>query len=82
MKNTKKNGDYRIRVTDAMGNKSYVVRNGGRVLYYSAGETPLALSNISQNAAELRFALQDAIGVGQAAEALRTASRATKVEVI
>jgi hypothetical protein len=51
----------RISLEDGLGNRSFIVVSDGRVCYMSDRETPLALSNIAlQNAAELRFALQDA----------------------
>ena len=54
---------FRIRVTDRSGNISYLVRHGDKtqIRYFTAGETPLALTNLVGNeAAELRFALEDA----------------------
>jgi hypothetical protein len=61
MKATKKS--YRVRHEDSFGNRHYIVRYEGRsnVLYQSASEVPLALSNCFHNdAAEIRFALEDA----------------------
>jgi len=54
---------FRIRVTDRSGNISYLVRHRDKtqIRYFTAGETPLALTNLVGNeAAELRFALEDA----------------------
>jgi hypothetical protein len=54
---------FRIRIKDTMGNLSYLVRmkDSTRVDYRSASEVPLALSNcFMTNAAEARFALEDA----------------------
>lgn len=42
-----------------MGNVSYLTVNDNKVNYFSRNETPLALSNISKNAAELRFSLEE-----------------------
>ena len=55
---------FRIRVTDRTGNISYLVRRRDKmqIRYFTAGETPLALSSLVGNeAAELRFALEDAM---------------------
>ena len=54
---------FRIRVTDRSGNISYLVRQRDKtqIRYFTAGETLLALTNLVGNeAAELRFALEDA----------------------
>jgi hypothetical protein len=53
----------RIKVTDRCGNKSYLVinrfSNYNGIQYTSKNQTPLCLSNISSNAVELGFALDD-----------------------
>lgn len=69
---TKQLREYRLRVTDHQGVKTYVVRDlRGNVTYISADETPLALSNlVSKDAAELRFAFQDALDGTKARRAL------------
>lgn len=55
-----KTKQIRIKLVDGMGNVSYVSVFKGIVTYFSAGETPLALSNMFDDAAATRFALQDA----------------------
>ncbi len=75
----------RIRCKDVQGNISYfVVHVDRKVSYYSASETPLAISNIAAgNAAELRFALEDATGPNAALAAVRAkATYARTVEVL
>jgi hypothetical protein len=64
---------FRIRLTDRSGNMSYLVRRHDKIQidYFSANETPLSLSNLVGNeAAELRFALEDAIDDSSASRAL------------
>jgi hypothetical protein len=64
---------FRIRVTDRSGNISYLVRRRDKtqIRYFTAGETPLALSNLVGNeAAELRFALEDAMDDASALKAV------------
>lgn len=69
-KSNKKN--YRIKVKDFNGNLTYLVRKEGKVSYYSKSEVPLALSNLaSDNAAELRFKLEDAYDGSRAVVAVR-----------
>lgn len=64
--------NYRIRVTDSLGNLSYLVRESGKVTYMSGSEMPLALSNlVDSRAAELRFELIDALNGTAALTALR-----------
>jgi len=69
----KKLTDYRLRVTEINGRgKTYLTRHDGKVSYFSASETPLALSNLVQGeAAELRFALEDATMPNVAAALVR-----------
>lgn len=69
--------DYRLKVTDRqLGNVSFLIRENGKVSYFSASETPLALSNlVDSQAAELRFKLKDALGAENAAHAVRAALR-------
>ena len=53
---------FRIRITDHIGNMSYLVRRAANldINYISAEEVPLPLSNIfGYQAAEVRFALED-----------------------
>jgi hypothetical protein len=55
-------GDIRIKVTDTLGNVSYLIRNAPKAnfTYMSGSETPLSLSNlVGKDAAEFRFALRD-----------------------
>lgn len=50
----------RIKVSENVtNNTSYIVVQNGNVQHMSKGLTPLALSNISPNAAELMFKLED-----------------------
>lgn len=61
--------DYRLKIH---GSNTFLVRRGTHVSYISASETPLALSNLVQaQAAELRFALEDALDGNAAAQAVR-----------
>ena len=74
-------GDIRIKVVDPFGNVSYLVRNVGSgpdFRYFSSSEIPLALSNLTDKAAELRFALRDARTAKQALEAARRLARYTR----
>jgi hypothetical protein len=65
--------NYRIRITDSQGNRTYLVRKNGNVSFISASETPLALNNLIQrDAAAARFQLEDATDGTAAAKALRT----------
>jgi hypothetical protein len=60
----KERHDYRLKVENmtSLWYATFIVRKGKNVLYYSMNETPLALSNLVGNdAAELRFALEDAL---------------------
>lgn len=86
--------EFRIRITDTLGNRSYIVRSSdGKVTYLGGNETPLALANfVGNEAAELRFALRDARTTSIAMAAIEKArvaytrlargQDATKVEVI
>lgn len=93
----KKPNNYRLRIIlPANGTGSpthtYITRYGERVSYLSASETPLALSNlIHDDAAALRFALEDAFDGSKAAQAVRAVltaqwknvpARCPKVEVL
>jgi len=50
----------RIKVTDSNGNLSYLTKNDKNVVFYfNKSMTPLCLSGISSNGAELQFALED-----------------------
>jgi len=64
---------FRIRITDRTGNISYLVRRRDKrqIRYFTAGETPLTLSGLVGNeAAELRFALEDAMDETSALKAV------------
>ena len=64
---------FRIRLTDRTGNISYLVRRRDKrqIRYFTAGETPLTLSSLVGNeAAELRFALEDAMDETSALKAV------------
>lgn len=72
--------DYRVRISEPHTVSrqtfcnTYIVRKGADVRYIASDEAPLALSNlILKNAAEVRFALEDALDGGEAADALRKA---------
>ena len=70
-----KKTDYRIRIVSQpeAPYTTYIVRKGERVLYMSASEAPLALSNlIHADAAAMRFALEDALNGSSAAAQLRS----------
>ena len=77
-----KNSNYRIRVTNNGGGKGYVVRKGDKVSFYNTEETPLSFNYITNNAAELRFELEDAANAAAAAQALRKAAYVKTVEII
>ena len=67
---------FRIRITDHLGNMSYLVRRAGSfdISYISAEEMPLKLSNAFGNqAAEVRFALEDSEHGAHAANVIRNA---------
>jgi hypothetical protein len=69
---SKKPENYRIRI-DRERSKTYIVRRDGKVWYMSGDETVLALSNlVIDDAAALRFALEDAKDGAEAAKAVRT----------
>jgi hypothetical protein len=64
---------FRLRVIDRSGNISYLVRRREKtqIRYFTAGESPLPLSNLVGNeAAELRFELEDAMDDSSAFKAL------------
>jgi len=64
---------FRIRLIDRGGNMSYLVRRRDetQILYFNAGETALTLSHLVGNeAAELRFALEDAMDDSSALKAV------------
>lgn len=66
-----KQADYRLRIAKG-GNLTFFTRTNGRTSYFSASETPLALSNLLlDQAATARFALQDAKNGNDAAKYLR-----------
>ena len=66
MSTTKQN--YRIRVTDVSGNRTYITRENGKVSYFSGSLTPLSLSNLAGGeAAELQFNLSDLTSIGAVA---------------
>ena len=78
-----RNERIRLKVADQLDNISYIVIANGKVTYISVTETPLALSNISPKAAELRFRLEDADTPGQALKAVRELAAWIKnVEVV
>ena len=67
---------FRIRITDHVGNVSYLVRRAGNIdiSYISAEEVPLAMSKAFGNqAAEVRFALEDSEHSADAANVVRKA---------
>lgn len=74
---TSKLAPYRLRIATQNGSHhrpvyTYIVRQGDRVCYMSGSETPLALSNlIHEDAAAVRFQLEDALCGSDAAQALR-----------
>jgi hypothetical protein len=84
--------DYRLRITMHDNSRMYLVRRGKIVSYLSSSEVPNALSNLVQGeAAELRFALEDAPTSGTAARRVqdvlkriwaRNLEHMPKVEVI
>jgi hypothetical protein len=77
--------EFRIKVdtNGACSGTLYVVRDDkARIQCYSKDETPHSLSFISENAAELRFALQDAVDARSAAAAIRKVSRQDAVITI
>jgi hypothetical protein len=66
---------FRIRITDHIGNVSYLVRRAGNIDigYISAEEVPLAMSKAFGNlAAEVRFALEDSQHGADAMKVVRT----------
>lgn len=64
--------DYQLRVTQR-NVRTYLVRRNGKVSYIGANEVPLALSSLAgDDAAELRFALEDATTPHAAAIAVRS----------
>lgn len=77
-----KKPDYRLRIIETNGTnnkpqRTYIVRKDGDISYFSAGETPLALSNLLlSEAAETRFKLEDAPSGNDAALALRAVLKA------
>jgi hypothetical protein len=65
---------FRIRITDHIGNMSYLVRRAGNIdiSYISAEEVPLAMSKAFGNqAAEVRFELEDAEHGADAVKVIR-----------
>lgn len=63
---------FRIRYADRCGNVNFITRSNGKVLHFSASETPMALSNCAgNNAADLRFALEDAATGADAIKSVR-----------
>ncbi len=63
--------NFRIKITDHLGNVSYIVRRNDHVWYMSGSQTPLALSNLmGDDAAETEFALLDAVTGEQARQFL------------
>jgi hypothetical protein len=63
---------FRLRITDTLGNRTYIINDEKYgVSYISASETPLALSNLlGREAAETRFALEDAADAAAASKVL------------
>lgn len=60
--------DYRLRIVDRNFNRDYITRRDGAVSYFSGSQTPLTLYDLVRNdAAELRFALEDAADGNDAA---------------
>jgi len=67
---------FRIRITDHIGNVSYLVRRAGDIdiSYITAEEVPLAMSNAFGNqAAGVRFALEDSEHSADAVKVVRDA---------
>ena len=65
---------FRIRITDHLGNMSYLVRRAGNVdiSYISAEELPLTMSKVfGTQAAEVRFALEDSEYGGDAVKVIQ-----------
>jgi hypothetical protein len=65
---------FRIRITDHIGNVSYLVRRAGNIdiNYISAEEVPLPLSKaFGYQSAEVRFALEDSEYSADAANVVR-----------
>ncbi len=65
--------DYRIRITRPGDNRStYIIRRSDEVRYLSANEIPLALADLVHGeAAETRFALEDAADGAAACKIIR-----------
>jgi hypothetical protein len=63
--------NFRLKITDHMKNVSFLTRKDGEVRYFTASETPLALSNLLRDrAAETRFAMEDVSDGEHAAKVL------------
>lgn len=65
--------DYRVRITRPGDNRStYIIRRADEVRYLSANEIPLALADLVHGeAAETRFALEDAVDGAAACKTVR-----------
>jgi hypothetical protein len=64
--------NFRIELTDNMGNTYYLTRTNGRVQLVSGNMTPHAIANVAgNNAAMLSFALSDAFDGREAMTAVR-----------
>ena len=75
--------DFRLRMTDQLGNRSYIVRENGKVNYFSGSLVPLCLSNtFLHNAAEVKFALQDCAVGASALQIVRKAAPHNKIELL
>lgn len=65
---------YRIRVNYGLNAVGYIVRNDrGQVTFVAKNETPLGLEYITNNAAALRFALEDEENGARAVKIVRDA---------
>lgn len=73
----------KLKLTDNGGNVSYLEIENGKISYYTKGLTPLALANISDNAAELSFELKGCRTSAQAVAAVKIrANYVKKVEIL
>jgi hypothetical protein len=73
----------RLKITDNLNNISYITISNHKVAYFGATEIPLALSNLAGNqAAELRFALEDAASAGGARGLVLQFANPKKVEIL
>jgi len=63
--------NYRVRITDNIGNVSYLVRKGESLCLLSSAGVPLALSNLgARDTVLLQFGLEDAADAAAAVAVL------------